>query len=119
MKKIIALTATIWCIYSCGIIGSLNSNTSIKPHERFVLGQNEHGKFRTYLKNEGTTVLKIFQTPINGVNSSVIILNPQEVVHVKTAKNIALIIENTGDIYGSVTLKVKGDLNLGMTYKQP
>lgn len=116
MKKIIALTATIWSIYSCGIIGSLNSNTSIKPHERFVLGQNEHGKFRTYLKNEGTTVLNIFQAPINGGSYSPVLVNPQETIQIKTAQNTALVIENTGAVYGSVTLKVKGDLNLGMTY---
>lgn len=98
MKKIIALTATIWSIYSCGIIGSLNSNTSIKPHERFVLGQNEHGKFRTYLKNEGTTVLKIFQAPINGGSYSPVLVNPQESIQIKTAQNTALVIENTGAV---------------------
>lgn len=119
MKKIIALTATIWSIYSCGIIGSLNSNTSIKPHERFVLGQNEHGKFRTYLKNEGNTLLKIFQSSIDGGSNSPVLVLPQESIQIKTAQNTALVIENTGAVYGSVTLKVKGDLNLGMTYKQP
>ncbi len=119
MKKIIVLTVFVWSAVSCGVIGSLNSNTSIKPHDRFVLGQNQHGKFRTYLKNEGVTVLKIFQAPIAGGSYPPILVNPQETVQVKTDKNTALVIENTGNEYASVTLKVKGDLNLGMTYQQP
>lgn len=115
----IVIAAVTWSAFSCGVIGSLNSNTSIKPHDRFVLGQNPHGKFKTHLKNEGVTVLKIFQAPIEGGSHSPILVNPQETVQVKTDKNTALVIENTGNEYASVTLKVKGDLNLGMTYQQP
>lgn len=116
MKKSLALVALAWSTFSCGIFGSLNSNTSIKPNEAFVLGQNEHGTFRTHLKNEGKTILKIYQAPIAGGKHSSLFLNPQESALVKTEKNTALIIENTQNEYASVTLKVKGDLNLGMTY---
>lgn len=103
-------------ITSCSVFGSLNSNTSIKPKEKFVLGNNKHGAFKTHLKNEGVTVIKIYQAPIDGGTYSPMVLQPQETATVKTAKNTALVIENTGDEYASVTLKVKGDLNLGMTY---
>ncbi|NNT71964.1 hypothetical protein HKT18_07025 [Flavobacterium sp. IMCC34852] len=103
-------------ISSCGVFESLNSNTAIKPKEKFVLGNNKHGVFKTHLKNEGITVLKIYQAPIDGGSYSPIMLQPQETATVKTAKNTALIIENTGEEYASVTLKVRGDLNLGMSY---
>ncbi len=117
MKSIIALFATLLLTTSCGVFGSLNSNTSIKPKESFVLGNNNHGSFKTYLKNEGVTVLKIYKAPIAGGTHSPQLVKPQETIFVKTEKNTALIIENTGNEYASVTLKVKGDLNLGMTYK--
>lgn len=118
MKKIILLAYVIIATASCSVFSSLNSNTSIKPKERFVLGNNKHGSFKTHLKNEGVTVIKIYQAPIDGGTYSPQLLKPQETATVKTAKNTALVIENTGDEYASVTLKVKGDLNLGMTYNE-
>lgn len=66
----IVIAAVTWSAFSCGVISSLNSNTSIKPHDRFVLGQNPQGKFKTHLKNEGVTVLKVFQAPIEGGSHS-------------------------------------------------
>ncbi|CAM3466075.1 Lipoprotein [Flavobacterium longum] len=115
MKKSVLFASLGFSIISCGITGSLNSNTSIKPHETFILGKNQHGVFRTQLKNEGTTALKVYQSLDGNSHHSVLVL-PHEKVFVKTPKNTALVIENTGDQYASVTLKVKGDLNLGMTY---
>lgn len=116
MKSTIALFTILLLAASCGVFGSLNSNTSIKPKESFVLGNNEHGSFKTHLKNEGVTLLKVYQAPIVGGTHSPILIKPQETAFVKTEKNTALIIENTGNEIASVTLKVKGDLNLGMTY---
>ena len=116
MKKKLALVVLVLSTFSCGVFGSLNSNTSIKPFEKFVLGNNEHGSFKTQLKNEGVTVLKVYQAPIAGGTHSSILIKPKESTTIKTEKNTALIIENTGNEYASVTLKVKGDLNLGMTY---
>lgn len=116
MKTIIASLSILFFTASCGFLGSLNSNTSIKPKESFVLGNNKHGSFKTHLKNEGVTILKIYQAPIDGGTHSLVVIKPQETTTIKTEKNTALIIENTGNEYASVTLKVKGDLNLGMTY---
>lgn len=116
MKKIVVLFALTLTTFSCGILGSLNSNTSIKPKQSFVLGNNQHGSFQTYLKNEGVTILKIYQAPIDGGTHSPVFIKPLETATIKTEKNTALIIENTGNEFASVTLKVKGDLNLGMTY---
>lgn len=116
MRTTLATLLLFFSFSSCGVFGSLNSNTSIKPKEKFVLGNNKHGAFKTHLKNEGKTILKVYQASIEGGVYSTIVLQPEETVTVKTAKNTALIIENTGETYASVTLKVKGDLNLGMTY---
>lgn len=117
MKSLIALFGTLLLVISCSVFDSLNSNTSIKPNESFVLGNNKHSSFKTHLKNEGVTILKVYQAPIDGGMYSPVLLKPQETTTIKTEKNTALIIENQGDKDASVTLKVKGDLNLGMNYK--
>ena len=60
---------------------------------------------------------KLFPIEIRKIFTAILeILKPKETATVKIQKNTALVIENTGEVYGSVTLKVKGDLNLGMTY---
>lgn len=118
MKTILNLVCSAILFSACGMIGSLHSNTSIKPKESFVLGNNKHGIFTTTLTNEGVTLLKIYKAPGTGGTHSAVFLKPKETIRVKTDKNTALVIQNTGEEYGSVTLKVKGDLNLGMAYNQ-
>lgn len=115
-KSMILSTILGIILTSCTVFGSLNSNTSIKPNEKFVLGDNKHGSFKTHLKNEGSTILKVYQAPIDGGTHSPVLIKPKESITLKTDRNTALVIENTGNEYASVTLKVKGDLNLGMTY---
>lgn len=118
MKYCTALIIALLLTTSCSIFSSLTSNTTIKPNESFVLGNNQHGSFTTYLKNEGATVLKIYQAPIDGETHSLLVIKPKETVTVRTEKNTALIIENTGNEEASVSLKVRGDLNLGMNYNK-
>lgn len=118
MKYCTALIIALLLTTSCSIFSSLTSNTTIKPNESFVLGNNQHGSFTTYLKNEGATVLKIYQAPIDGETYSLLVIKPKETVTVRTEKNTALIIENTGNEEASVSLKVRGDLNLGMGYNK-
>lgn len=118
MKYCTALIIALLLTTSCSIFGSLTSNTTIKPNESFVLGNNQHGSFTTYLKNEGATVLKIYQAPIDGGAHSLLVIKPKETVTVRAEKNTALIIENTGNEEASVSLKVRGDLNLGMGYNK-
>ena len=116
MKKIIITSTISLIISSCSVFSSFNSSTSIKPKQSFVLGNNEHDSFKTHLKNEGVTILKVYQAPIDGGTHSIVTIKPQEIAMVKTERNTALIIENTGEEYAVVKLKVKGDLNLGMVY---
>lgn len=118
MKNILTLVSLAILSISCGIFGSVNSNTSIKPKEKFLLGNNKHGIFKTFLKNEGSTTLKIYKAPINGGSHSYLFIEPQQTKIIKTEKNTALVIENTGDVYANVTLKIKGDLGLAMTYNE-
>ena len=117
MKTVIKLFVILVLTSSCGVSNSLNSNTSIKPNESFVLGNNEHKSFKVVLKNISNHELKIFMAPNSGGTHSYIIVVPNETVKVKADKNTALVIENKSSEQANVTLKVTGDIGLSMGYK--
>jgi len=117
MKSIITLFATLLLTTSCGVFGSLTSNTTIKPNESFVLGNNEHGTFKVKLKNVSNHDLKIIMAPISGGTHSPINVSPNETVTVKAESNTALVIENKSNESASVDLYVTGDTGLSMGYK--
>ena len=117
MKKIIVVGFLFFFICSCSIFSSLNSNTSIKPNDSFVLGNNEHGTFKVTLKNISNHELRIFMAPISGGTHSPIVVVPNETVKVKADKNTALVIENKSSEQANVMLKVTGDIGLSMGYK--
>lgn len=105
-------------ITSCSVFGSLTSNTTIKPNDSFVLGNNEHGTFKVKLKNVSNHNLKLFMAPIDGGTHSPIIVKPNETVSVKADCNTALVIENKSDETASVDLYVTSDTGLSMGYKK-
>lgn len=117
MKSLIALLSTLLLTTSCGIFGSLTSNTTIKPNESFVLGNNEHGTFKVKLKNVSNHNLQIIMAPITRGTHSPITVSPNETVTVKAESNTALIIENKSNEAASVDLYVTGDTGLSMGYK--
>ncbi len=117
MKSLITLFAILFLVTSCGVFGSLTSNTFIKPNESFVLGNNEHGTFKVKLKNVSNHDLQIIMAPITGGTHSPITVSPNETVIVKAESNTALIIENKSNEDASVDLYVTGDTGLSMGYK--
>lgn len=117
MKTILVLFATALLITSCSVFDSLTSNTTIKPNESFVLGNNEHGTFKVKLKNVSNHDLKIIMAPLAGGTHSPITVRPNETVIVKAERNTALQIENKSNEVASVDLYVTGDIGLSMGYK--
>ena len=117
MKSLITLFAILFLVTSCGVFGSLTSNTTIKPNERFVLGNNEHGTFKVKRKNVSDHDLQIMMAPITGGTHSPITVSPNETVTVKAENKTALIIENKSNEGASVDLYVTGDTGLSMGYK--
>lgn len=118
MKKIIIAIFTVVLLTSCGVFSSLNSNTSIKPNENFLLGNNKHGKFKITLKNVSNHPIAIYFAPIDGGTYSRQIVEINQVITTKVAKNTAIVIENKSIDYASVDIKATGDLNLGMEYNK-
>lgn len=113
MKYLISIFALLILLSSC----AFNSNTTIKPNDSFVLGNNEHGSFKVKLKNTSKNNLEVYQAPINGGKHSPQSVKPKESVTIKTDRNTALIIENKSNDTASVVLKVTGDIGLSMGYK--
>ena len=86
MKKIIISIFTVVLFNSCGVFSSLNSNTSIKPNENFLLGNNKHGKFKVTLKNVSNHPIAIYFAPIDGGTYSIQIVEINQVIITKVAK---------------------------------
>ena len=118
MKNSITTITLVIFLTSCSVFNSLNSNTSIKPNESFLLGNNKHGKFKVTLKNVSNHEIEIYFAPIEGGNYSRQTLKINQEITTKVAQNTAIVIENKSTDYASVDLKATGDLNLGMNYKQ-
>lgn len=118
MKKVISTIVLALIITSCSLFNALNSNTTIKPNESFVLGNNEHGRFKVKLKNVSNHDLQIHMAPISGGTHSPISVSPNETITVKADRNTALIIENKSIESASVDLYVTGDIGLSMGYNK-
>lgn len=117
MKTSITTFFFALAVTSCGVFGSLTSNTIIKPNDSFVLGNNKHGTFKVKLKNVCNHDLKIFMAPIAGGTHSPIVVSPNKTIAVNAEKNTALVIENKSNEQASVDLYVTGDTGLSMGYK--
>jgi hypothetical protein len=115
MKKLSsALLALTVFAASCR---TLHSNTTIKPNDSFVLGNNEHGSFKVKLTNMAKKDVEVYMAPVAGGSYSRQTVKPNESISVKVEKNTALVVDNKSADTASVNLKVKGDLGLSMGYK--
>ncbi len=112
MKTILTTLALTLLLSSC----ALTSNTTIKPNDSFVLGNNQHGSFKVKLKNVSKDNLEVYHAPIEGGKHSSQKVKPNEYATVKVDRNTALIISNASKDTASVDLKVTGDTGLSMGY---
>jgi hypothetical protein len=115
MKKLLFSSLAITLFFSS--CRTLNSTTSIKPYDAFILGNNKHGAFHVKLKNVSINNLELWKAPIDGGKHSPITVKPNETVKVNVDKNTALRINNNSADQATVELLVKGDTGLSMGYK--
>lgn len=113
MKKIIIFIATVLFLISC----SLQSNTTIKPYESFVLGNNQHGRFNVKLTNLSPNEVEVYCAPVGGGKHSSQTVKPNKRLTLKVDKNTALVIDNKSPDTANVQLHVTGDVGLSMGYK--
>lgn len=119
MKKIIFFWIAAPSCYSCSMLTSLNSNTSIDPKGRFVLGNDLHGPFKLQLQNVSDHHVSYYLLSNNTIlQDSRKILDIGQSCSLKVPRNIGIVIENTAEKKASINLKANGDLNLSMTYTE-
>jgi hypothetical protein len=97
---------------------SLNSSTTIRPKDRFVLGNNPHGSFRVHLINTSSNEVTVYQAPVGGGKHSSQTVFPGQHLRVKVDRNTALVVANNAPDTAVVKLKVTGDTGLSMQYGQ-
>ena len=114
MKQLFVIFLSTLLLTSCS---TLTSNTTIKPKDSFILGNNPHSRFTVRLKNVSKNELEVFHAPINGGKHSSQNLKPNQSITVKVDKNTALIISNNYNDTASIDLNVSGDVGLSMGYK--
>jgi hypothetical protein len=115
MKKlIIVCIAFITFTTSCK---TLTSVTTIKGNDSFILGNNKHRAYAVSLKNISSKDVTVYHAPIDGGTHTYQVVKPNEKVNVNVEKNTALVVENMSKEEVSVALKVVGDTNLSMGYK--
>lgn len=116
-NQLTVLLASMLFFSACSVFSSLTSVTTIQPKQQFVLGNNEHGKFKVEAKNLSNQVIKIHFAPIDGGSHSSQTIQPNESVSLKVDKNTALVFANPSNDTINVSLHVKGDLGLSMGYQ--
>ncbi len=115
MKKlIIVCIALIAFTTSCR---TLTSVTTIKGNDSFILGNNEHSAYLVSLKNISSKDVTIYMAPIKGGTHTYQVVKPNQKVNVKVDKDTALMVQNKSNEEVSVALKLVGDTNLSMGYK--
>jgi hypothetical protein len=114
MKHLFIIYSAVLFLVSCG---TLHSNTTIKPNDSFILGNNKHGSFKVKLENVSTYDIEVYQAPIDGGKHSSQIVKPSAKVTFKVDNNTALYIVNQSPDTASVNLVVTGDTGLSMGYK--
>lgn len=114
MKNIFFLFVVI-SLSSC----ALHSTTYIKPNDAFILGANEHGTFKVDVENTSQNPITAEVYSLDKTILSKASISPSKQGHIKVSRDNAVHIINSSADTIAVRLKVKGDLNLGMEYRQP
>jgi hypothetical protein len=117
MKNVLFACMLLCSLASCSSFRSLSSTTTIPAYQRFVLGDNEHGRFSATLRNLSNHAIEVYFAPIKGGTHSRTTIPAQEEFSTRVDANTALVIENKTANETMVSIKAKGDVSLGMGYQ--
>ena len=119
MKPFALFFATVLVFSACTYLPftALTSTTTIKANDAFILGNNEHGKYSVRLKNISNSEITVWRVPISGGQHTPLQVRANQKSEVKVDRNTALRIENPSLLEVSVELRVTGDTDLSMGYK--
>lgn len=108
----------IFLVTSISAFGQrFTSTTYIEPYKTFVLGENQHGKFDTWVKNSSDELIYIYSKDSSNNQQKVTILKPNTKEHLFNDANSALYFENRSQKQVAIHLKINGDVGLSMDYQ--
>lgn len=113
----ITFAIATYLIVSCSLLSRIQSTTIIKPKDSFILGNNEHGRFKVKFTNISQQPLELYHAPLGGGRHSGQMVNPGKELKVAVDRNTALVIYNPSADTVQVQLVVTGDTGLSMGYK--
>ncbi len=119
MKKSIVniITATILSAVifsSC----SLTSGLTIEPNKSFELGNGRHGSYTVTATNKKKMPIDVYQINEQNVQTLVATLQPGDTETLRVAANNTLILKNNSNDTALVNVKINGDTQLSMGYKE-
>jgi hypothetical protein len=118
MKRALLLFGIIF-FQSCSIFGVLTSQTTIEPGKSFVLGEGEHGSYTASIQNTTNSPVEVFiQKYQSEVSTSLGVLNKGDKQEYRVANNNRVSFKNLGKRVAVINIKLRGETNLSMGYKE-
>ena len=97
--------------------GMLNLTTIIKSRDSFILGKNRHASFSISLTNLSSHAISVYEKKLNGVAEAPVVVDSNNKIKLNVFECTVVMIENAWDSEATVALKVLGDTDLSMRYK--
>jgi hypothetical protein len=115
MKLIFSAILCCFALF-CVSCGGLNSVTTIAPNKSFILGENKHLGYTASVKNIAQSSVEVLLT-LDKTTTSLGILRPNESRLYKVTANSTVTFKNLNDTPANIKIKLVGDTNLSMGYK--
>ncbi|MEO0042824.1 MAG: hypothetical protein RL329_2272 [Bacteroidota bacterium] len=115
MNKIVsyALLLASCCASSC----VLHSVTMIDTAKTFVLGEGQHGVYNATIKNIGIAAVEVFQKEAENAPTSIGVLQPDAEKSYRVGGTTTILFKNIGQRQAQIKIKLLGDKQLSMGYK--
>jgi hypothetical protein len=120
MRRLLVLLLFSFVFFqSCSIFGVLTSQTTIDPEKSFVLGEGQHGSYTAVIQNTTNIPVEVFiQKYQSEVSTSLGVLYKGDKQEYSVAKDNRVSFKNLGKRVAVINIKLNGDTNLSMGYKE-
>ncbi len=114
IKIIFATFLSVLIFSSC----ALTSGLTIEPNKSFELGSGNHGSYTVTATNKRNMPIDVYQINEQKVQTLVATLQPGATETLRVAANNTLILKNNSNDTALVNVKINGDTQLSMGYKE-
>jgi hypothetical protein len=119
MKSItIKIIATIFLSAAVLTSCSLTSGLSIMPKSSFKLGEGTHGSYTVTATNKKAMPIEVYELNNEKIEILIATLQSGDTKTLNVDANRTLILKNSSNDTASINLKINGDTQLSMRYKE-